>query len=293
MNIEKAKNHLRYNLFFIVVALAAAVYLVRGFVTIVETGKTVWEILADGALGATFAFLIGKLMSLQGLSKGSVNDRVVATNQLHGQTVESIAPYIDRLDEWCEIKNREALYAARSKILSFGGVTMAEFESDTYRVSSNNQTTTCDYKHLPGTKKRIVRRARKLHLTQLSAGALTTDGGKKDDPYDFGPDKIAYERRRDLRQIFTKIVCGLLFGYFGVQLIEDFSWSQLIWTAIQVVTFLSMGVIAYLQAYFFVVDNDRQRIIRKIDNLQKFRVWSEQSENERNKLEEVVPHNAG
>ena len=276
MTIEKAKNYIRVNFFFIVVAFAAAVYLIRGFVTVVETGKSVAAVLADGALGAIFAFLISKLMSLQGLIKGENNEQVLATARLHAETVNAIAPYIDRLDEWCDLKNTEAMRSQRIKLLAQGGVTWAEYTQGLYAVVVDGTKCQVGYKDLPRVKKRAVRRAQKLHLTPLTAGALTSDGGKSNDPYDFGLDKAGYQRRRDLRQVCSKVVCGLLFGYYGVQLITDFSWSQLIWTALQVAAFLSMGVIAYLQAYFFVVDSDRHRVIRKIDNLQKFKVWSEQ-----------------
>ena len=293
MDVEKTKRYIRSNLFFGVVALAALVYLVRGFVTIVETGKTVGEIVANGALGATFAFLIGKLMSLQGLTKGESNEQVAATRALHGETVASIAPYIDRLDEWCEQKSLEALVAERSKLLAREGIAYRDFEAGVYHLQEDGACRTVSYKDLPRAKKRVVRRARKLRLTPLTAGALTSDGGKAGDPYDFGPDKVGYQRHRDLRQVGSKVACGLMFGYFGVQLIEDWGWSQLIWTAIQVVTFLTMGVIAYLQAYCFVVDNDRHRVIRKIDNLQKFRAWSEQREKEREELAKLVPGQPG
>ena len=276
MTVEKAKNYIRVNFFFLVVALAAIVYLIRGFVTVVQTGKSVVEVLADGALGAIFAFLIGKLMSLQGLIKGENNQQVLATARLHADTVNEVAGYIDRLDEWCDLKNQEAMRMQRTKLLAQGGVGWDEYCSGLYVVTTDGIKRTVGYKQLPSVKKRAVRRAQRLHLTPLSAGALTSDGGKNNDPYDFGIDKSQYQRRRDMRQIVGKVVCGLLFGYYGVQLITDFSWSQLIWTALQVAAFLSMGVIAYMQAYFFVVDYDRHRVIRKIDNLQKFKVWSEQ-----------------
>jgi hypothetical protein len=133
-----------------------------------------------------------------------------------------------------------------------------------------------------------VRRCDRLRLTPLTAGALTADTTKPLDPYDFGMDKHAYERRRDLSQLLSKIGCGLLFGYFGVRLLSDFSWDSLIWTALQVAAFLAMGAVAYMRAYFFVVDYDRHRIIRKIDNLQKFKLWSEQHEKEPSQLDEMV-----
>ena len=221
---------------------------------------------------------------MQGMVKGSLNEQVLATNRLHAEAVEAITPYIDRLDFWCNLRNAEAAKIERIKLLSSAGISIEEYEGDCYTVLVEGEKRNVDYSHLPKHKKRVVRRAKKLRLTPLSSGALTTDGGKVGDPYDFGPDRSAYMRRRDAKQIAGKVVCGVCFGYFGVQLITDFSWAALIWTALQVAVYLTMGAIAYLQAYTFVVDVDRHRVIRKIDNLQKFKVWSEQHEQERTQM---------
>lgn len=277
MSWEKTKDTLKLNAFWIVVAAVCCVYMARGFVTIVETGKTVGEILADGALSACFGFLISKLLSLQGLAKGEMNEQVRMTKALHGSTVESVSKHIDKLDEWCALKNEEARRSMQIKLLAAAGVSYSEWVAGSYTVRENGVVKQVDAGALPRDKRRAVRRATRLRLTPLTAGSLTSDGSKGEDPYNFGTDKRGYERRRDLRQWMNKLVCGLAFGYFGVQLIDGFSWASLVWAAVQVAVFLSMGMIAYLQAYFFVVDVDRHRVIRKIDNLQKFAVWSEQA----------------
>ncbi len=285
---EKFRKELRSNVFFALVAVVCLVYMARSFVTVVETGKTVAEILADGALGAAFGFLISKLLSLQGLAKGEAQSQVVATNKLHGEVVESIVPVIDRLDAWCEMKNEENLRLTKSRILARQGLQYADYLEGVYTVMIDGKLCRLTAKQLPSARRKAVRRADRLRLTPLTAGALTSDAVKPNDPYDFGMDKHAYQRRRDLGQIFSKIACGMLFGYFGVRLIADFSWEGLIWTALQVSSLLAMGAVAYMRAYFFVVDYDRHRVIRKIDNLQKFKVWSEQNETKSSEMDTMV-----
>lgn len=270
MNIEKTKDFLRLNLFFIVVAIACIVYIIRGLINIVETGKTVAEIIADGSLSAIFGFFISKLLSLQGMAKGELDERVLKTNKLHSQKVEDISRRICLLDEWCERKNQEALKSAQTKILASEGISYQEFEEGRFRLIRKEGFDIVLEDELPKAKKKAVKRARKVKLTPLTSSVLTSDGGKREDPYNFGQDKKGYERRRDEKQLITKVICGLLFGYYGVTMITNFNWSDLIWTAIQVTIFLVMGMIAYLQAFFFVVDEYRHRVIKKIDNLEKF-----------------------
>lgn len=285
--VEKTKDFLKLNLFFVVVAIASLVYIVRGFVEIVETGKTIGEIIADGLVSALFGFFISKLLSLQGMAKGEIDPQVVKTNALHAETVEKISPKIYLLDEWCENKNREARKTAQCKILATAGITYEEFFKGLYRVISPEGDDFVVESDLSKEKKRAIKKARRVSLTPLSASALTSDGGAKNDPYYLGMEKREYSFRRDGRQLIGKIMCGVLFGFYGVKLISDFNVANLIWTAIQVALFLIMGVIAYLQAYFFIVDEYRHRVIKKIDNLEKF--YNQTGENnEIRRMDEMV-----
>lgn len=268
--LDKTKDFLRLNLFFFVVAIACIVYIIRGFVEIVETGKTIGEIIADGLVSAMFGFLISKLLSLQGLSKGELDPNVICTNQLHSKTVLKITDKIYLLDEWCENKNKEAIKNAQCKILATAGISYDEFTKGLFRVIRIDGEVYLPFESLPKDKRKAIKKARKVKLTPLTSSSLTSDGGILDDPYNFGIDKKAFTRRRDGKQLISKIMCGVLFGFYGVRLITNFNIANIIWTAIQVVLFLVMGVISYLQAYIFVVDEYRHRIIKKIDHLVKF-----------------------
>lgn len=269
-NVEKAKDFLKLNLFFLIVGAVCLVYVVRGLVNVVETGKTVGEIFADGGLAALFGFFISKMLSLQGIAKGENNPSFVQTVKLHSKSVEAISDRIYLLDAWCDEKNKEALKMERSKILSYQGITYQEFENGLFKLITEDGEKFVIEEKLPKEKKKAVKRARKLKLTPLSSASLTSDGGKNDDPYYMGQDKRAFEYKRDGKQLISKTVCGVIFGYYGVTLITDFSIADLIWTAVQVAIFITMGMISYLQGYFFIVDEYRHRIIKKIDNLQKF-----------------------
>ena len=63
---------------------------------------------------------------------------------------------------------------------------------------------------------------------------------------------------------------ALLFGYYGVELLENFSWGALIFKLFQVALFLLIGVTRMLRTYFFMTDEYRARIVKKIDLLQMF-----------------------
>ena len=118
----------------------------------------------------------------------------------------------------------------------------------------------------------------KLKLTPISAGDLTSENGKKDDPFYFGRTKEQYERQSNIMEIISKIGTACIFGYYGVKLLEDFSYADMIWKTLQVAMFLIMGIIKMYQSRMFITDEFRSRIIKKIDNLQKFENYIVQGE---------------
>ena len=117
---------------------------------------------------------------------------------------------------------------------------------------------------------RCFKKALHLKLTPITAGALTSEGGKKQDPYNFGRTKGQYETQTSVRDIITKICIAGIFGYYGVRLIQDFNYATLIWNGLQVAIFLIMGCIKMYNSFMFVTGEYRTRIVNKTNNLEMF-----------------------
>lgn len=196
------------------------------------------------------------------------------TIRLHGEAVVRVSPYLDRLDKWCEEKNREALKMQRTKILASEGMRYDDYfdEKGGAKLFVVNKDRLKD-KFLRGDeikRLRCFRKALRLKLTPLTASGLTSEGGKKQDPYYLGRTKSQYERGATISDVITKVIIACLFGYYGAELVQDFSYADLIWKALQIGIFFITGVIKMYQSYMFVVDEYRGRIVKKIDNLQMF-----------------------
>ena len=276
---SKVKNFFKANSYWFITLLAGLVYVTRGLVKVVETGKSVYEIVADSILAILFGFFIAKTMSMQGFLKGERDERVVSTRRRHGQIVEEITPYIDRLDDFCAQKTEETKREIQKKILAKAGLCLSDLDAFLQR----GEIPPCEKRALRD-KKRALKKASKLKITPLLTSSLTGDESDPGDPLALGATKKGFMAKSDSKRLFSKLATGLLFGYYGVQAITDFSWAQLIWTAIQTVMFLVMGVSSYMQSYFFMTDNYRNRIIRKMDYLQMFKNMISKERGEENEL---------
>ena len=271
---EKIRDFFKQNIGYFIVALVSIVYIATAFITVDETGKTIGEIIADTAVVFFLGLFINRVFDLQGMMNGDRDERVQMAIVTHGETVVKISPYIDRLDEWCKHKNEENLKVQRTRVLASEGMRYEDyFNEDGSAKDFIPDEEKLKNKTLRKTEKariRCFKKALHLKLTPITAGALTSEGGKKQDPYNFGRTKGQYETQTSVRDIITKICIAGIFGYYGVRLIQDFNYATLIWNGLQVVIFLIMGCIKMYNSFMFVTGEYRTRIVNKTNNLEMF-----------------------
>lgn len=277
---EKVRDFFRQNLGYFIVGFVSLVYILTAFLTIDETGKTITQIIADGAISFLLGLFINRIFELQGLMNGDREEKVSATIEEHGKIVMQISPYIDKLDGWCEIENAKNYRFQRTKILARVGLTYDDCfdENGVAKVWKPDEERLKDKLLRKAELKRMAgfHKAVNLKLTALSGGELTSEGGRQDDPYYMGRTKAQYRTQTGIWDSISKLGTAVIFGYYGVRLIQGFNYANLIWTTLQVALFLAMGVIKMFKAYIFVVDEFRGRIVKKIDNLQKFSNYVEE-----------------
>ena len=271
---EKIRDFFKQNIGYFIVALVSIVYIGTAFITVDETGKTIGEIIADTAVVFFLGLFINRVFDLQGMMNGDRDERVQMAIVTHGETVVKISPYIDRLDEWCKLKNEENLKVQRTRVLASEGMRYEDyFNEDGSAKDFKPDEEKLKNKTLRKTEKariRCFKKALHLKLTPITAGALTSEGGKKQDPYNFGRTKGQYETQTSVRDIITKICIAGIFGYYGVRLIQDFNYATLIWNGLQVAIFLIMGYIKMYNSFMFVTGEYRTRIVNKTNNLEMF-----------------------
>lgn len=288
---EKIKDAFRSNFGYIAVVLVSAAYISTSFLTIEASGKSIARIIADGVLAFIVGILINRMFESQGVINGDADERVIGAVNRHANMVENVAPYLDELDEWCEIKNAEALARARRTYLSRNGMRYKDYFTEE-GIPRDFVPKEC--KRYKERKAEIFRKhhfehAVNIRLTRLSAGLLISDTGDANDPYFLGRSKREYGEQSAKHDVWSKLILAILFGYYGVQLIADFSIANLLWTILQLTVFLLMGAIKMEQSYMFVVDEYRSRVNKKTDILQMFRLYlGKEKETNVNKEERSV-----
>jgi hypothetical protein len=295
---DKLKDFMRGYIGYLAVTLICAAYVATAFVQIEETGKTVERIVADGMLYFVLGILINRIFDAQGLMIGSRDPRVFETMKLHNTIVDRIYPFMNRLDDWCENKNNTALKRVRRNYLSRHGMRYTDYfdEDGTAKdFAFKEKHETFRVKIREHLRYRRYRHAAKMKITQISAGLLISDAGEADDPFSMGRSKPEYIKATTKKDIVVKSLTAFLFGYFGVSLITDFDWANLIWMGLQAGMLIGMGVFSMQTSIIYVTDEYRGRIIKKIDLLEQFEtsIKEEEQKNGNNHHEKEDELSAG
>ena len=267
--MEKIRTFFKQNLMYFLIGLVCSVYLLYGLISVEKSGKEAAQVIADSAIILIFGISLTQLFDIQGILMGERNEKVIATNELHAKEVEGINDKIDYLDDFCYEVTENTLKKIQIKYLNRAGIKYLDFKNRTYDVEKLDKD---DLKY--------ISKAKKVHITPLMASDLTSDDNREDDPLYLGRTKKQYMKWSTVKGAASKVLVALVFGIYTARLVQDFQISQLIWTALQIIIFLIFGAIKMMQSYFFITDELRNRKIRKIDWLSKFKIWVQNKEKE-------------
>lgn len=255
---------------YITVVLISLVYILSSLVLISKTGKSVYEIIGSGFLSLVVGMLINGAFRNIGIRRGDEDEKTLSTISLHQRAVEEIVDCIDRLDGYCERETVALLKRVRTRILADAGLKYEEC-FDSYGIARELILT--DDKRKNRKIKRAYKKAVNIKIKPLTASSLTTDGGDYNNPYDFGKSKRAYTRGRSVTDVVSRLIMAIIFGYFGVSLVSQIDFATVIWNTLQIVMYITGGVIQMYTSYMWIVDDYRGSIIKKIDQLQKFKLY--------------------
>lgn len=268
---EKFKGFVR-NYFYTMVAFAVALaYVFVGFVTIDRTGKTIWQIFADGIVLLILGIIIDMLFGAQGIQSGREVDAVKQSERSHEDILKRVRPYSDRMQEFCDRKNAEALATARQQIMMEYGYRYSDyFETDgTLKPFSNVDG---EDKKERRRRYKAYRKARDFKVTMLSVSLLTNDSGSAKDPNAMGRSVSRFMATQTRKDVSSKIFFSVFWGLYGIKILQDISWENLIGTTLQVAMLLGIGTIKFVSSKMYITGEYRERIETKNRFLEEFEI---------------------
>ena len=282
---DKIRIYLKMYASYVALVVICAIYVATSFLQIDKSGKTVTDILFEGFLAFVVGFCITNLLGTQGIMTGAREQSVMEAVEYHERQVEEVTDLdgMDELDEWCGRMNRKNYRTQRTRVLSKEGLSYSSCfteEGEALPIPVRDPHIREIWKRglrlwlaMWRTARRQTRayhRAVALRLTELSAGELTGEGGRSDDPFWMGRGVGEYQKQVAIKNLVSKVLTSLGLGYYSMELIADFSFGMLLWRIVQVAIFLVLGAIQYGASMSYMADEYRERRRKKGRHLIKF-----------------------
>ena len=271
---DKTKEFIKNYAGYLGVGIICLVYVATAVISMGKTDKTFGEIIAEGAASFIVGFVITRLFDVQGLMEGKREPLTVRTLEEHARTVERVEPHLDRLDEWCECENNAAAKTVRVRMLAASGMKYSDYYDDKGEPKpfvyerSKDRTERRERKR----KRRAFQRSLRIKLTRLTASLLTGEGEQREDVNYLGQTERDYERSVAIKDAVSKLFLAAVFGYYGVDMVANFSYAVLIWRALQVVSYVCMGILKMYRSRNYILEGYCARVNKKTGYLKKFEI---------------------
>ena len=277
---EKVTGFFKRNLNNFATIGVCLAYVLYGFFTIEETHKTIYAILATGALSFVLGVTIKIFRRKAGLKAGYSSEKFITKINYYGEKKEEIKGNADEIEPFCDFKNQERLRKKQNKILFKGGKTYEDLESGEYEnyikelknkmVNSKNRQEKKVLKHEIKKHESIIKECFNCKIYYYTPTLIT--GAYEDTTSEEKILKVSakeYEIKTNIATIIMSFIYMILFGCFelGTGAID---WANVVWCLLQVMFYLLTGQIEYEKAYSFVTKTLRGKVNKVISIIEEF-----------------------
>jgi hypothetical protein len=266
IGVKTAEFFKRY-IFDIIIAISCISYIFWGIITIEESGKSILDILASSIVSLGMGTSISMLLGQKGMLSGFQNDNYLKTISLYGIIVERITNRIDKLDDWCIIKVNDITKRKQIKILSKARIKYETFISEDF-----------DLKKYDKQQIKLINKALNVKVFGISSSNLLSDNEIDDETERKEITITKFKTRSFTQGLILKIIFSITFSYFVVDSISSLNLANIIWSVAQICVWLLFGILQYYSYYSFITTRYRNVIIRKINYLEEFNLWTNKEE---------------
>ena len=257
-NLDKTLDFFKRNIYNFILVIVSFVFIFKDIIQIEETGKSVLEIVADSVISFVMAMTFNIILGKKGIISAQKLQSYANCMVTYSEEIEKTNDKIEYLEDFCEYKNNNKLKLIQKRILTKVCINYEDYINGKLEMYNLNKD-----------QKKALKKVKKISFHYLTPENLLSE---TDTRYEKGKKDMTlseFEKNQNFQDTISKIVCALIFGYFGVSGLTG-GWAEIIWGSIQIGLWLIMGLCKYVQNYSYVKDVYQQKIYRKINLLIEF-----------------------
>lgn len=257
--MKRLYDFIQRYMFALIIVFVGIAYILTGASNITKSGETIQSIIASSILGTILGWIISSLCGKQAI-KDAYNDPdfINAINTL-GKEIETIDDDSYKLDIFCERENEATMIRKRTRILKRANIKYEHYENNNYPYKLNK------------TQKKAIRKANKIGYGYLSSDWLLSDIEEKEDKDDKPINIMKYQIKKDVWNLFSKILTGLISGLYILEPFARMNWNIVIWRVFFFALWLFSGYLRYVADFNFTSKEYRKQVISKTNYIIKFR----------------------
>lgn len=281
---KKISDIIKDNLQKITIFAISIFYITQGLFSIKNKEATFFEIICNIFLSIIVGVVISTNLTTMGLKEGRKNERFLASEKHYGETKEQATKYFDKLSSWCDYKNHQELQQRKKEIIEIAGLSWKAYKFGYYKEHKDK---------INQEQINFIEQANNLKIDKINNRVLLVDvpneiikknkflgvfGGTESK---FGESEREYKKRMTFSDLLSKVLTGMLLGAFGLMpLLTGDNYMEILanmfWNTIQIIIWLSFGVMKYENAKSFMENEYRQlHLIQKTEYLKEFIITME------------------
>jgi len=284
-NKKKLTDLIKENLQKIIIIIVSIIYIFQGIFALRTKDTTIWDILGNIGMSIVVGVIISSSLNSMGLRAGRYGDIFMGSMEAYGLAKNKATPYFDKLSSWCDYKNAQELEAKKKEIIQNAGLNWKAYKFGYYDDKKNlEKLEERQIKALKDVKFcKIYRLVSYELLSDLPQQKSLSIFGKTIIPKRFGEDEASYKTRNAISNLFSRIFMSIICGaYTLMPLINADNKAEIIagmlWNAMQILMWLTFGIMKYMNAKSFMEDEYRQtHIIQKTELLNEFIITMEKN----------------
>ncbi len=277
----KLIQNIKENLQKITICLVSIIYVTQGMFSITKKDTTIWDIVGNIGLSIIVGLVITNSLNTMGLKDGRKDDSFLNSMKAYGIAKSEATPYLDKLSPWCEYKNFQNLEIKKKEIIQDAGLNWRAYKLGYYDDLKNQS-------RLSKEQLKAIDVAKHCRIPRITYTEMLSDLPKKrhfmlGHEQAFGETEQDYKNRNMYLDFFYKVLMAIVGGLYALTplLTKENAMEMLsgvIWNTTQIIIWVTLGVLKYINAKSFMVDEYRQtHIIQKTELFNEFLITMEKN----------------
>lgn len=262
------KKKLSDQISVIILVVISIAYTLKGVFSFEPNHKSIEATIGETILNIVVGFTIYACLRTKGIKAGRNDDCFIASLQLYGEAKSKIKENQFRLPAFCSLKSEQELIEAKREAIENVGLNYNLFLKGIYN-KENFEVLELDQEQID-----IINNIDKVKIERMRSEELLSDLPRtsKKDYGRYGKGVKEYNKETRALDLSNLMLYSVIFARFGLKpLLNSDNLSNVLWSTLQLLLWLAFGIIKYVSAMSFMVNEYRQtHIIQKTEYLNEF-----------------------